>query len=507
MEDKIIQAGIFWAVPDKIAGQRVLEFKKSYCVSEADGNGSINYPYSHFEVWEDEVKGLGNDCYRYPRGRVLYDAKRGKHRIYADECVSASSIEEVVGLFDIQDYELLRDGHYVCANCALQRHMSGATLGYSVLRGMDRIGENLIEISYGDTKILVEFGKSLDGGDELFEREILNNSYTAVVVSHYHEDHAGLVKYKRDCPVYIGKGAYGILKAICDYHGEEISGNIRTYLNGRSFRIGRIKVTPFLCDHSAFDSYMLLFEAGGKSILYTGDFRFHGRKDKEKLLSALPKSVDVLIHEGTNIGKNSPAIMEAELEDRAVEIMRATDGPVFVLQSGTNIDRLVSVYRASKRSGRITYMDNYVSLIASAAGGSVPRPDVFKDITAFTPRPVRGRRRDMFLEIRQKRGLRGIANGTEKFTMLVRPSMLGYIKKLFAAAGYGEATLFYSVWQGYKENDDMKEFLSELQSLGVKVIDLHTSGHASFEDIELLKRTINAAEYVCVHTQKREVDL
>lgn len=493
----MIKVGIFWAVPDGLGGQSALEFSKWFMPSEANSAGFINYPYSHFEMWDEEVKGWGNDCYKYPRGRVIYDCNRNKHMIYADECVKNELIDELIQLYEIENYELLRDEHYVCPRCE-HKHFE---LKYNILRGQDKIGENLIEISYGRTKILVELGKSLDGNDYKFEQDILQKQYSAVIVSHYHEDHAGLIKYKHDCPVFIGGGAYRIIKAMADFHGEELSENIKTYRNGRSFKIGGIKITPFLCDHSAYDSYMLLFKAGGQSVLYTGDFRFHGRKDKDKLLSALPKEVDALIHEGTNIGKNSCTMTETELENKAVEIMKSTDGPVFVLQSGSNIDRLVSIYRASKRSGRITYMDNYTSLIASAAGGSIPRPDVFSDVIAFTPRTVHGKRRDMFLEIINKRGLKGIAHGTKRFTMLVRPSMMDYIKKLFAEGDYKGTTLIYSTWKGYKENEDMAEFLTEMQALGVCIVDLHTSGHASTEDIELLKRTVNAKQTVCVHTE------
>lgn len=147
-------------------------------------------------------------------------------------------------------------------------------------------------------------------------------------------------------------------------------------------------------------------------------------------------------------------------------------------------------------------MDNYVSLIAKAAGGHIPRPDVFKDVIAFTPRPVRGLRKDMLFEFKNKRGLKGIASGTKKFTMFVRPSMLDYIKKLYSTAHMCGATLIYSIWKGYKDNQEMKNFLSEMQDLGVNVIDLHTSGHASMEDIELLKQTVNAEQYICVHTEK-----
>lgn len=498
---KKIEVGIFWAIPDRVLGQRVLEFKKSYYTSEADSNGFINYPYSHYEAWDDGVTGLGDDCYKYPRGRVIYDAKRGKHRIFADECVLQSTIDEIVKLFDIEDYELCRDEHYVCSFCAFHRDSERATLEYNVLRGQDKIGENLIEISYGKTKILVELGKALDGGDELSDLEniVLKTKYDAVVVSHYHADHAGLIGLKNDCPIYIGSGAYRIVQAMCEYRDKQIASNLTTYKNGKSFTVGGIKITPYLCDHSAFDSYMLLFEADGKSILYTGDFRFHGRKDKEKLLAVLPKSVDVLIHEGTNVGSGKPCFSERELEDKLVEIMQKS-GPVFVLQSATNIDRLVSVYRASKRSNRILYEDNYTALIAYAAGGKIPRPDVFNDVIAFTPRLVRGKRKDMFFEFENKRGLKGIANGTKRFAMTVRPTMLDYIKKLFAAVEFKDATLIYSIWNGYKSDDRIKEFLGAIRDLGVNIVDMHTSGHAAAGDIELLKQTVCAAEYVAVHT-------
>lgn len=504
--------GTFWGIPDKTSGKQVIAgiaINIDILNRNKDKKGEIR-SFSHSDVYKQphsphtqalqETLLSGKDtCDLYPKFSVSYDIDKKKHIFYVDECIKQECIDEAVSILEIEDYEVRHEKAYVCPDC--KHKYPELKLEYSVLRGQDKIGENLIEISYGRTKILVELGKSLDGNDEQYEQEILQKPYSAVVVSHYHEDHAGLIKYKTDCPLYIGNGAYRIVRAKFDYHDEVMPDNITRYYNGQSFGVGNIKITPFLCDHSAYDSYMLLFEAGGTSILYTGDFRFHGRKDKEKLLAALPKSVDVLIHEGTNIGKNSCTMTEAELENKAVEIMKSTDGPVFVLQSGTNIDRLVSIYRASKRIGRITYMDNYLSLIASAAGGSIPRPDVFKDVIAFTPHPVRGKREEMFMEIINKRGLKGIARGTKKFTMFVRPSMLDYIKKLQSEAHICGATLVYSMWKGYKDNDGMKEFLYEIQALGVNVIDLHTSGHASAEDIELLKQTVNPKETVCVHTE------
>ncbi len=377
-------------------------------------------------------------------------------------------------------------------------------LDCNILRGQYKIGGNLIEFSYGETKILAELGKELDGCEDTLsdmEKQVLHTEYDAVIISHYHADHAGLIGQKHDCPVYMGQGTRNILEAMCLYANTACPDNIKCYENAKPFYIGNIKVTPFLCDHSAFDSYMLLFEAGGKSCIYTGDFRFHGRKPKESLLNKLPKDVDVLIHEGTNLGQNKQCFSERELENKAVTIMKKSDKPVFVFQSGSNIDRLVSFYRASKRSGRIFYEDCYTALLATAAGGKIPHPDAFNDVYAFTPKRLKEERAEMLLRYKNKRGLQRIAlNG--KYTMTVRPSMLGYVKKLSEKMDLKGSTLIYSIWSGYKEKPDVEKFLTELSAMGAQIITLHTSGHASAEDIELLKKTVCAKEGICVHTEQ-----
>ncbi len=507
MQGDFIRVGIFWAIPNREKGGWDFRVRqKSYPASAAEqlanAAGFIDYPYSHYEEWDEARHNTETeDCYFYPRGRILYDVKHKRHRIFADECLNLSDLDELIDFYDIWDVELCRDEHYVSVYTHSPRPTPRPVLRYQILRGKDKIGENLIEISYGETRILVELGKALDGGEELSELEkaVLHEKYDAVVVSHYHADHAGLIEEKQDCPIYIGAGARRMIEAMDEYRGRSLPKNIRAYRSGRAYHVGKIWFIPYLCDHSAFDSYMLLFEAGGRSILYTGDFRFHGRKSGEELLSRLPKKVDTLISEGTNLGSGKPCFSERDLENRAVELFKFTEKPVFVLQSASNLDRIVSFYRAAKRCGRIFYEDLYTALLASAAGGKIPRPDVFGDVFAFTPRPVRGKRKDMFFEFAQKRGASQIAKG-KPFVMLVRPSMLGYLKKLAEKTDLAGALLIYSMWSGYREHDDVKNFLEEVRAMGLEEHTLHTSGHASISDIERLKACVEAEEYVTVHT-------
>ncbi len=511
MEANFIRVGLFWAIPNRDEGGWDFRVRqKSYPASAAKGlanaAGFIDYPYSHFDEWDDARHDTEpEDCYFYPRGRILYDVKHKKHRIFADECLELSDLDELIDFYDIRDVELCRDEHYVSIYTHKPRPTARPVLNYHILRGKDKIGENLIEVSYGGTKILVELGKALGGGEELsdLEKAVLREKYDAVIVSHYHADHAGLIGEKHDCPVYIGAGARRILEAMNEYRGVPLPENIRSYRNGRAYRVGKIWFIPYLCDHSAFDSYMLLFEAGGKRILYTGDFRFHGRKSSEALLARLPDKVDTLISEGTNLGSDKPCFSERDLEARAADLFTNTEKPVFILQSASNLDRLVSFYRAAKRCGRIFYEDLYTALLASAAGGKIPRPDVFPDVYAFTPRPVRGKRKDLFFEFEHKRGAAAIAKG-RPFVMLVRPSMLGYLKKLADKTDLGGALLVYSMWSGYREHGDVKKFLEEARALGLEERTLHTSGHASAGDIERLKARVCADEYVTVHTDRGE---
>ena len=114
---KMINVGIFWAVSNKYAAGWVFyEIKKVYPITDANALGFIDYPYSHYDKWDDVRSNTQtSDCYYYPRGRVLYDTNTNRHRIFADECLDEYDLQEIIELFEINDFELCRDEHYVSA--------------------------------------------------------------------------------------------------------------------------------------------------------------------------------------------------------------------------------------------------------------------------------------------------------------------------------------------------------------------------------------------------------
>jgi ribonuclease J len=118
----------------------------------------------------------------------------------------------------------------------------------------------------------------------------------------------------------------------------------------------------------------LLIEAGGRRLLYSGDIRAHGRKGAlfERLVNNPPQDIDTMLMEGSSLGRldeNAQFPTEAEIEARLAENFKLP-GFVMISASAQNIDRMVSIYRACKRTERTLLLDLYAMEILRATGNS-----------------------------------------------------------------------------------------------------------------------------------------
>ena len=380
-------------------------------------------------------------------------------------------------------------------------------------RGQNQIGGSIIEIATDTTRILFDIGIELDDEKNRVRPNIEGlfdiKGFDAVFVSHYHSDHLGLAyEINKQIPLYMGEASYKIIHASDIYKGSRTL-NVAGYLKHKTtILVGDITVNPFLCDHSAFDSYMLLAESQGERILYTGDFRSNGRKPFDWLLGQLPTNVDTLISEGTTLSRvDFVSESEKELEERVVEAIKNVSGPIFVLQSSMNIDRIVTMYRAAKRSDRIFLEDLYMSEITTAIGGSIPNPSVkgFDDVRCFltTGYKMEHFRYQLFDKYQAKK-ISKTQISKSSFVMCIRSSMFRYIKLLSEKMSFTDGLLIYSFWSGYRKQSEMTSFLEECGQLGLKIITMHTSGHADKETLIRLIEWIKPKAIVPVHTENAE---
>ncbi|TGR36914.1 MBL fold metallo-hydrolase, partial [Mesorhizobium sp. M8A.F.Ca.ET.198.01.1.1] len=109
-----------------------------------------------------------------------------------------------------------------------------------------------------------------------------------------------------------------------------------------------------------------------------------------KFLADAPAPVDVLLMEGSSLGRlprERRFETETDIEQRLVEVLSATEGMLVVACSVQNIDRVVSVYRAAKRSGRQLLVDAYGAEILKATDtASIPKPSGdWDDVKVYIP--------------------------------------------------------------------------------------------------------------------------
>jgi len=389
------------------------------------------------------------------------------------------------------------------------------TLTLTVHRGTQTIGGSCIEVSnYDGQRLILDAGRPLDVPREatgLLPLSLDLSRPATVLLSHSHMDHWGLIdELPADWPIWAGEKAAELMRLSAELFGGGIARSIHTW-NSRTkpFVIGGFTVTPYLTDHSAPDAYMLLIAGAGRRILYSGDFRAHGRKARlvESMIASPPKDIDVLMMEGTNLGTNKPVNSEAELENTFVELAGKTPRHVFVQWSAQNIDRTVTLFRAARRTGRKLVVDLYgADVLRRIANGTrlpVPGADFPELKVVITPGGKR-------LYARQGREAFVTEMATSPFAtsrarlvkdraiIMLRDSMVGDFNR--AGLGFTPADAYaFSSWSGYLDPDDANAGWAQAQAAGAKTVRLHTSGHASPADLSRFAAAIAPKALVPVH--------
>jgi ribonuclease J len=390
-----------------------------------------------------------------------------------------------------------------------------------ILRGATQIGGSCVEVEARGARVILDLGMPLDAPEDADLAALLpavaglrepDPSLLGVLLSHGHRDYWGLLPASGDhVPVWMGKATHRIMAAAEGWvPGVALPRDIRHMANRDTFTLGPFEITPYLTDHSAYDAYSLLIKADGRSILYTGDLRAHGRKGKlfDAFVARPPRGVDVMLMEGSTIGRPGSDAgwpTEAEIERALIERFRATSGMVLLACSAQNIDRMVSVFRACRQTRRTFLVDLYAAEMLRATGNpNIPTvgPN-WPEMALFTPKSQRVRvvRNEMF-EVLQRNAHRRVFPEAlpalaSRAVMLFRPFML---RDLEQACCLGGASAIWSQWSGYLTQPDNVALRERLDSLRIPMTVVHTSGHASVPDLKRLATAVAPRALVPIHT-------
>lgn len=410
----------------------------------------------------------------------------------------------------------------------------------TIHRGSHEIGGSCVEIEHDEDRILLDVGMPLYGRDgspldafalahgtsnELAKYGILPRiprvfgndaagapGVLAVFLSHAHSDHHGLCDWLRDdIPVWLGEGTRILINSGRLVSGKgQIDSRCRRLEHGVPVEVGPFRVTPHLVDHSVFGAFAFVVEAGGKRVIYTGDFRDHGRKPGmlAGFLRKAPKAADALLIEGTLVGSEEKGRtrLESDIERELIGTFRESPGYVFVAASSQNVDRIVSLYRAVLQTGRTLVLDVHTANIVAdlAENSKLPHPSKSYDrIRVYFSRRIATRYADMghkdrLYRFRPYKITRDeMAKRPGEIVMMLKPSMLRDAELM---AGVEGSTLVWSQWSGYLREKSSGKLLDFVAAKRIRLVHHHTGGHADPETLAKVIARLCPKMVVPMHT-------
>ena len=411
-------------------------------------------------------------------------------------------------------------------------------MNLTIHRGTHEIGGTCIELTSGDDRLILDLGMPLvdDRGDrfsmqdkgetvaELIDQKVLPNipdlyrksrqKNTYLVLSHAHQDHYGFAHFiDSSIPVYMTKGTKSILEVseIFLPFSHEIK-NTQELPVWKTIDVGSFRVTAYLVDHSAPDAVALLVEADGKRLYYSGDFRATGRKKKlfDSIIKRPPPDIDCLLLEGTMMGRSKQLYnTETAVEVKLMNLFKKKNNLALIFASGQNIDRLVSIYRAVSASDSILVIDLYTAYVLHKLqniSDSLPQHNWENVRIKFWKSHAdkiseSGNLEFLYAANKSKIKIEEIVEKREQIIMIARSNRLFGIvlKNLPNLEGL---EMIWSLWQGYLTEDNIVRQYCE--SNGVPLKEIHTSGHASIDDLKLFANALNPKTLIPIHTFEPE---
>jgi ribonuclease J len=386
-----------------------------------------------------------------------------------------------------------------------------------VYRGTREIGGTCVEIASDSGKRLwLDLGAPLS--DKNPDISYAKNPVDALLISHPHQDHYGLMEeVKPNTPVFMGQVSRDLINATRIFLKKPfLANNITTFSPWKWITVADdFRVMPYLVDHSSPEAFAFLIEADGKRVFYTGDFRSTGKKHVlfTNFLKRPPNNVDLMLCEGTMVGRNNAKYpTEADVDKAITEIIKQQKNTSFVISSAQNIDRFCSVFSACLRAQKTVVIDIYNALVLEKVGKlspGLPTVGANQMKVYLHPNQRKAILGDELKDFRDKLDRNAIHNeifsDPSQFVYFVRNPNSKLIERIKSK---GKVNIIYSMWEGYLTEDHKTYATDNINRLknddAISFHTIHTSGHATMDDIKTISRAVNAKILVPIHTEQPE---
>ncbi len=371
----------------------------------------------------------------------------------------------------------------------------------------------------------------------------------AVFLSHAHADHAQYIHFLRlDIPIYCSEASKIILECLeetgagtlsefinkkdefCFYKNKKggmsrVTSKQKDYVQqreyhimkpGKKVKIGSMEVEMVPVDHSLPGACGFIIYTDEGNIVYTGDIRFSGYREKESL-AFVKKAKSVkpkwMICEGTRIDsshKDSEDLVRTKIDS----IISKAKGLVFIEHPIRDIDRVFTLYKCAKDNKREFVVNMKLAYVIEKLGSLSPIK--LDDIKVLIPKKSWG----LITSDLDDKTKEGDYKAWER-PFLSRDNAITYKDLQKKPSAYVVSMTFWEINQltdikpknaiWIKSNcepfciemeldEDRKNHW--LEHFKVKKFSAHCSGHACGDEIKKMIKEIKPEVVVAVHTEK-----
>ena len=380
------------------------------------------------------------------------------------------------------------------------------------LGGLGEVGKNMYCVMHENELIItdagVTFPNDLMGVDYIIpdftflkknERKI-----KALFITHGHEDHIGAIPFLLQTveipAVYAPNQAVGLIKRKLEERNIQYK-NLFVYNEQTKVKFKNMSVEFFMTTHSIPDSHGICIHTPNGTIVTTGDFKFDftpigPMANLHKMAEIGKKGVTLLLSDSTNALNEGISASESKVDQALSDIFKKHDGRIIIATFASNIYRLKHIVDTCKRNNRKIAifgrsMNNNIEI--SIEGGYIKNKEIF--ITPEEANSIPDNKVCLLCTGSQGEPLAAlsrIANGSHRQIKLKPNDTVVFS----SSAIPGNAV-------------SIARTVNKLYLKGVKVYtntslsDVHTSGHASEEELKLMIRLIKPKYFMPFHGEYR----